>query len=116
MMIKKCEREYSAVAIEEPLELQETIYSSKNLTHRWLHQTRRDRIEQKLRSLADAERSLEIGPGSGIYLPLVAEFCGQPGLCLLRWLEGILRDAPLSGLLRTQYYVLRKRPSGPVQA
>ncbi|MDP6435716.1 MAG: class I SAM-dependent methyltransferase [Gammaproteobacteria bacterium] len=256
------------MAIEEPLELQETIYSSKNPTRRWIHQTRRDWIVRMLRSLTSVERSLEIGPGSGIYLPvlaershqvlaadieqaylkhaqemqqqlpnlecvhddithtrlqpgsfdlilcseviehiadslaalqgaellladdgvmvlstpqrycplevcakiaflpgiiqvvcwiygeavedtghinlltekelkrqltvaglevdteyksgfylpLVAEFCGQPGLRLLRWLEGILRDTPLSGLLWTQYYVLRKRPSSPVQA
>ncbi|MBV8772836.1 MAG: class I SAM-dependent methyltransferase, partial [Deltaproteobacteria bacterium] len=42
---------------------------------------------------------------SGLYLPLVAEFAGNRGLRLERWLEERLRDGPLSWTLWTQYYV-----------
>ncbi len=42
---------------------------------------------------------------SGMYIPLIAEFGGVPGLRLARWLEAHLRAGPLSFLLWTQYYV-----------
>lgn len=45
---------------------------------------------------------------SGFYLPLVAEFLGEKGLSLLRYLESKLQGSTLSGLLWTQYYVLSK--------
>jgi len=62
------------------VELQHTLYSSRNPTRRWLHQSRRGRVESALRRLAE-ERSgvaaLEVGPGSGIYLPLLCELFEQ---------------------------------------
>jgi 2-polyprenyl-3-methyl-5-hydroxy-6-metoxy-1,4-benzoquinol methylase len=42
---------------------------------------------------------------SGMYIPLIAEFGGVPGLRLARWVEGSLRSGPLSFVLWTQYYV-----------
>lgn len=56
-------------------ELQETLYTSKNPTRRWLHVSRRAWITAALRRLTprDTERALEVGPGSGIYLPVLAE-------------------------------------------
>lgn len=42
---------------------------------------------------------------SGMYVPLVAEFMGRPGLNLEQWLESKLRDGPLDWLLWTQYYI-----------
>jgi 2-polyprenyl-3-methyl-5-hydroxy-6-metoxy-1,4-benzoquinol methylase len=65
-------------AITEPtlVELQRTLYSSRNPTRNWLHRTRRQRVELAVRRLAEERRSadaLEVGPGSGIYLPLLCE-------------------------------------------
>ena len=45
---------------------------------------------------------------SGMYLPLIAEFMGQPGLRIEQWLELKLRDGPLGWLLWTQYYIAEK--------
>ena len=45
---------------------------------------------------------------SGIYLPLVAEFCGEPGLRFERWLESRLRDGPLEQFLWVQFYIAQK--------
>jgi SAM-dependent methyltransferase len=58
----------------ELLGLQETLYSSKNPTRRWLHCTRRDWIIEKIRTCArqNAGRALEVGFGSGVYLPVLA--------------------------------------------
>jgi SAM-dependent methyltransferase len=55
--------------------LQHTLYASKNPTRRWLHCSRRDWILDALRRYADTgkgRRALEIGPGSGVYLPALA--------------------------------------------
>lgn len=59
---------------QELVELQETIYTSRNPTRRWLHCSRRDWIISTLKKYAnkecpDSRKSLEIGPGSGIYIP-----------------------------------------------
>ena len=62
--------------MSELLALQETLYTSRNPTRRWLHRTRRERIEAALRRVAGAGgtgRALEVGPGSGVYLPLLCE-------------------------------------------
>jgi SAM-dependent methyltransferase len=62
--------------VADLLALQETLYTSRNPTRRWLHCTRRDRIEADLRSVAQATargRALEVGPGSGVYLALLAQ-------------------------------------------
>jgi len=59
---------------DELVELQRTLYSSRNPTRRWLHHGRREWV---LRAIAaclptasdGASAALEVGPGSGIYLP-----------------------------------------------
>ena len=58
----------------ELVQLQETLYRSRNPTRRWLHCSRREWISNALRSCRPParERALEVGPGSGIYLPLLA--------------------------------------------
>ena len=55
------------------LALQDTLYSSRNPTRRWLHRARRQWIEGALRRAAadGARTALEVGPGSGVYLPLM---------------------------------------------
>jgi SAM-dependent methyltransferase len=66
--------------VSELLSLQETLYTSRNPTRRWLHRTRRARIEQTLRraaATAGSGRALEVGPGSGVYLPLLCELFDQ---------------------------------------
>jgi 2-polyprenyl-3-methyl-5-hydroxy-6-metoxy-1,4-benzoquinol methylase len=63
------------IAESELVKLQQTLYSSKNPTRRWLHCTRRDWIINAIEQAAFEgrnERALEIGPGSGIYLPILA--------------------------------------------
>jgi 2-polyprenyl-3-methyl-5-hydroxy-6-metoxy-1,4-benzoquinol methylase len=58
------------------VELQETLYSSKNPTRRWLHNARKDWVCDALRESAKIHTcpcSLEIGPGGGVYLPLLAD-------------------------------------------
>lgn len=42
---------------------------------------------------------------SGMYIPLIAEFGGELGLRIEKWLEQRLRRGPLSWMLWTQYYV-----------
>jgi SAM-dependent methyltransferase len=59
----------------ELVALQRTLYESRNPTRRWLHTSRRDWIASRLERLAatrDSRRALEVGPGSGVYLPLLA--------------------------------------------
>ena len=59
---------------EELVKLQETIYSSKNPTRRWLHCSRRDWINKAIASFTvERGTALEVGPGSGVYLPVLAE-------------------------------------------
>lgn len=59
----------------ELLAVQDTLYASRNATRRWLHAARRAWIEEALRRLATAgaRRAIEVGPGSGVYLPLMVE-------------------------------------------
>lgn len=56
------------------LELQQTLYMSRNPTRRWLHCARRDWIFDAIQRYGTRHRgrALEIGPGSGLYLPLLA--------------------------------------------
>jgi 2-polyprenyl-3-methyl-5-hydroxy-6-metoxy-1,4-benzoquinol methylase len=51
--------------------LQRTLYSSRNPTRRWLHTSRRDIVLDVLRTvpMPRTARALEVGPGSGVYLP-----------------------------------------------
>ena len=59
----------------ELLALQETLYTSSNPTRRYLHCTRRDWIMAALlRCAVPAHaRALEVGPGSGVYLPTLGK-------------------------------------------
>ncbi|MFC5459749.1 class I SAM-dependent methyltransferase [Massilia niabensis] len=63
----------------ELVALQETLYRSSNPTRRWLHCTRRDWIIDALRRHAPARpaRALEVGPGSCIYLPVLARLFAE---------------------------------------
>jgi SAM-dependent methyltransferase len=58
----------------ELLRLQQTLYESRNPTRRWLHCTRRDWIIAAIQRYLPAgeKKALEIGPGSGVYLPVLA--------------------------------------------
>ena len=62
---------------QELVKLQETLYASKNPTRSWLHCIRRDWIIDALQRHSspvnrEAGTALEVGPGSGIYLPVLA--------------------------------------------
>jgi 2-polyprenyl-3-methyl-5-hydroxy-6-metoxy-1,4-benzoquinol methylase len=59
----------------ELMRLQETLYTSRNRTRRWLHTTRRERIVAEVKRAAASgphRRALEVGPGSGVYLPILS--------------------------------------------
>jgi 2-polyprenyl-3-methyl-5-hydroxy-6-metoxy-1,4-benzoquinol methylase len=59
---------------DELYQLQRTLYTSRNPTRRWLHTTRRDWISAAIqRCSTRGGRTLEVGPGSGVYLPVLAE-------------------------------------------
>lgn len=64
-----------AASADDLLALQDTLYASRNPTRRWLHAERRAWIEDALRRLAagGAASAVEVGPGSGVYLPLMRE-------------------------------------------
>src|SRR5690606_37277644 len=70
-------RTMSSPTEQELIELQETLYNSKNPTRRWLHEARRDWIVQRIQSAGTCARALEVGPGSGIYLPELAKVARQ---------------------------------------
>ena len=56
------------------VELQETIYNSKNQTRKYIHNKRKNYITNVINDLAvKSDNALEIGPGSGIYLNLLSE-------------------------------------------
>lgn len=56
----------------ELVEIQETLYNSKVPTRRWLHCMRRDWVVSHINQYAK-NHSLEVGPGSGVYLPYLSE-------------------------------------------
>jgi 2-polyprenyl-3-methyl-5-hydroxy-6-metoxy-1,4-benzoquinol methylase len=58
------------------VDLQQTLYDSRNPTRRWLHRQRRDLVTTKVCAIAGAgktRRALEVGPGAG---PYVGTLCG----------------------------------------
>ena len=63
---------------QELVELQKTLYTSRNPTRRWLHCVRRDWIVDTIhrysnREYREAGEALEVGPGSGTYLPILSD-------------------------------------------
>jgi 2-polyprenyl-3-methyl-5-hydroxy-6-metoxy-1,4-benzoquinol methylase len=59
---------------QQLVDLQETLYTSRNPTRRWLHCTRRDWIVSQILSMPNTiGTALEVGPGAGGYLPTLAE-------------------------------------------
>ena len=62
-----------AAGDDELFLLQQTLYESKNPTRRWLHRSRREWLVDAIRrSAAGVRRAIEVGPGSGVYLPTLA--------------------------------------------
>lgn len=57
------------------VDLQKTLYGSRNKVRRWLHRSRYEWIEGALARapLKRTARAMEIGPGSGVYLPLLCD-------------------------------------------
>lgn len=61
-------------ADSELVDLQDTLYNSSNPTRRWLHCLRRDWILGQISTLTGPIlKSLEVGPGSGLYLRPLGE-------------------------------------------
>ena len=54
---------------EDLVALQNTLYDSRNPTRRWLHRSRRAYIEEAIETVGPGQSALEVGPGSGVYLP-----------------------------------------------
>lgn len=58
--------------------LQHTLYNSRNATRQWLHNTRREWISHAIRRFCpQGGCALEIGPGSGIYIPVLRQVCDE---------------------------------------
>lgn len=85
---------------QELVSLQRTLYESRNPTRKWLHRTRRDWISHAMRRFVPkGERALEVGPGSGVYIPVLKELCTTVYLadCEQAYLDAIretYRDDP----------------------
>jgi len=61
---------------EELVSLQHALYDSRNPTRRWLHRTRRDWVSDAMRRFVrNGKRALEVGPGSGVYIPVLKSLC-----------------------------------------
>lgn len=58
----------------ELVDLQRTLYASRNPTRRWIHNLRLAWVTEALRRAAGTgvQRAMEVGPGSCIYLPILA--------------------------------------------
>ena len=78
----------------ELYELQQTLYTSKNPTRRWLHRSRRDYVIGAIEdwSTTATGLALEVGPGSGVYLPELARVATEV-------VASDIEDAYLSQLL-----------------
>ncbi len=61
--------------MEDIVSLQKTLYASRNPVRRWLHTSRRDAVLEAVRTapVPGQGRALEVGPGSGVYLPALCE-------------------------------------------
>jgi SAM-dependent methyltransferase len=79
--------------MNDVLKLQETLYTSTNPTRRWLHVSRRDWVIAAIERVeAGRNRAIEVGPGSGVYLPMLAK----------RFREVIAADIEESFLVRAR--------------
>ncbi len=74
-----CPEPQRAPVVGDPLlALQNTLYSSRNPTRRWLHCSRRDWILRCIAQYgAGSKKALEVGPGCGVYLPALAQVAAQ---------------------------------------
>jgi hypothetical protein len=61
--------------------------------------------DQVRRQLDEAGFAIRESHRTGLYVPLLAEVCGEPGRRLAAWLEARIRGGPLAWMLWTQYYV-----------
>lgn len=61
--------------MDDIVSLQKTLYASRNPVRRWLHTSRRDAVLEAVRTapILGRRRALEVGPGSGVYLPALCE-------------------------------------------
>lgn len=69
-----------SVADNPLFQLQRTLYASSNYTRRRLHQARLRWVRDAIAAhapVAPLSRALEYGPGSGIYLPVLARHCRE---------------------------------------
>lgn len=57
---------------EARVALQQTLYASRNPTRRYLHGERRRWIERRIAAMEQCRCALEVGPGSGVYLPALS--------------------------------------------
>ena len=73
--------------------LQDTWYSSRNPTRRWLHCARRDFIIGQIRRWARASSgaALDVGCGSGVYLPTLSKLYAE--VVALDANESLVRNA-----------------------
>lgn len=64
-------RNWTYAEMDDIVTLQKTLYTSRNPVRRWLHTSRRDAVLDAVCAapVPRHERALEVGPGSGVYLP-----------------------------------------------
>ncbi len=63
---------------QQLVDLQQTLYESSNPTRKWLHCSRRDWIIKQIKELEHpVVNALEVGPGSGVYLPVLADIANN---------------------------------------
>ena len=105
------------VSDAELVELQRTLYTSANPTRRWLHCTRRDWITDAVRRWAPSMRTqaLEVGPGSGVYLPLLSGlfdhvFATDIELAYLRFAAPLASEFPNLQLLADDITASKLQP------
>ncbi|MFT7287810.1 MAG: SAM-dependent methyltransferase [Halieaceae bacterium] len=75
---------------ERRLALQHTLYASANPTRRYLHCSRRDWVMGQIEKLGPVALALEVGPGSGVYLPTL---CGRADCVIAVDVEPVFLEA-----------------------
>jgi len=69
--------ETQARRARELVSLQRTLYQSRNPTRRWLHTSRKAWVEERILREGRGGVALEVGPGSGVYLPALQRVCSS---------------------------------------